>query len=109
MDRLNVARQCYEAYATGERDLIERHLGDDFTFWSPYDDGIDRDTYFERCWPNNDQIQGYDLIRLIESGDEVIVTYETTKVDGKRFRNTEVMTFDGDKVSRVEVYFGWDL
>jgi len=109
MDRRTVARQCYQAYATGERDLIERHLGDDFTFWSPYDDGIDRDTYFERCWPNNDQIQGYDFIRLIESADEVIVTYETTKVDGGRFRNTEVMTFDGDKVSRVEVYFGWNV
>jgi hypothetical protein len=24
-------------------------------------------------------------------------------------RNTEVVTFDGDKISRVQVYFGWDL
>jgi hypothetical protein len=22
---------------------------------------------------------------------------------------TEVLTFDGDKVSKAEVYFGWDL
>jgi hypothetical protein len=28
---------------------------------------------------------------------------------GERGRNTEVLTFDGDKVKRVEVYFGWNL
>ena len=29
--------------------------------------------------------------------------------DGTRFRNTEIHTFRGEKVARVEVYFGWDL
>jgi hypothetical protein len=48
-------------------------------------------------------------VRLVEVGDEVFVTYESEKTDGKRFRNTEVLTFDGDKISRAEVYFGWDL
>ncbi len=47
-------------------------------------------------------------MRVVESGDEVIVTYEIERPDGGG-RNTEVLTFDGDKVSRVEVYFGWDL
>ena len=47
--------------------------------------------------------------RLIESGDEVVVTYESTRTDGSHFGNTEVLTFDGDKITQVEVYFGWDL
>ena len=47
--------------------------------------------------------------RLVEAGDEVIVTYESKKTDGRRFRNTEVLTFEGDKIRRQEVYFGWDL
>jgi hypothetical protein len=46
---------------------------------------------------------------MIESGDEVIVTYESTKTDGNRFRNTEVHSFAGDKICRTEVYFGWNL
>jgi ketosteroid isomerase-like protein len=108
-DRAEIARDCYEAYASGRRDLIERHLAADFTFWSPYDEGIDRDTYFERCWPNADQIESYDFVRLIESGDEMIVTYEATKSDGKRIRNTEVLAFEGDQVVRTEVYFGWNV
>lgn len=48
-------------------------------------------------------------MRLAEVGDEVVVTYESTRADESRFRNTEVLTFDGDKLARAEVYFGWDV
>ena len=108
-DRLKIARDCYEAYESGDRRLLEEHLADDFTFYSPPDPGIDRATYFERCWPNANLIESYEFKRLFEIGDEVVVTYESRKTDGSRFRNTEVLTFDGDKVLRAEVYFGWDL
>jgi len=37
------------------------------------------------------------------------VTYEATRPDGSRFRNTEVLTFAGDMIVRAEVYFGWDV
>ena len=84
-------------------------LSDDFTFYSPPDPGIDRGKYFERCWPNSDLIESFEFKRLVENGDEVIVTYESTKTDGKRLRNTEVLTFEGDKICKTEVYFGWDL
>ncbi len=71
--------------------------------------GIDRETYFERCWPNSDTLEAFEYLRLLEADDEVFVTYEATKTDGRRFRNTEIFGFDGDKISRVEVYFGWDV
>ncbi len=51
----------------------------------------------------------FDLKRLYELGDEVIVTYEAQRKDGSRFRNTAVLTFAGDRLKRVEVYFGWNL
>lgn len=108
-DRLQVARECYGAYESGDREAIERHLGDGFTFYSPADVGIGRDRYFERCWPNARSITAFAFERLVEIGDEVLVTYESTRTDGTRFRNTEILTFDGDKLCRVEVYFGWDL
>ena len=108
-DRLQLARDAYGAYESGDRSVIDGLLTEDFTFYSPADVGIDRTRYFERCWPNAELIESFDLKRLIESGDEVVVTYESTKTDGRRFRNTEVLTFVGDKISRAEVYFGWDL
>jgi ketosteroid isomerase-like protein len=50
-DRRELARRSYEAYETGDRGVLEELLTDDFTFFSPADVGIDRATYFERCWP----------------------------------------------------------
>ncbi len=108
-DHLEVARDCYRAYESGDRRLVERCLSDDFTFYSPADVGIDRVRYFERCWPNAELIRAFDVKRLLAHGDEVIVTYEATRTDGTRFRNTEVLTFDGEKICRAEVYFGWEL
>lgn len=78
-------------------------------FFSPVDVGLDRAGYFERCWPGAGQRQTFEFVRLIESGDELIVTYEMTKPDGGKGRNTEVLGFRGDRICRAEVYFGWDL
>jgi ketosteroid isomerase-like protein len=106
---VRIARETYQAYVSGDRAVLERHLSDDFEFYSPADVGIDRERYFERCWPNAELIAAFEFARLIELGDEVLVTYESTKTDGQRFRNTEILTFEGDKLRRAEVYFGWNL
>jgi ketosteroid isomerase-like protein len=108
-DRLKLAREVCGAYESGDRGVLEQLLAEDFTFYSPADIGIDRGRYFERCWPNADRIESYEFKRLIEHGEEVLVTYEARKTDGGRFRNTEILTFAGDKLTRAEVYFGWDL
>ncbi|HKH14917.1 MAG TPA: nuclear transport factor 2 family protein [Solirubrobacterales bacterium] len=108
-DRLQLVRDLYGAYESGDRSVVEALLTEDFTFYSPPDPGIDQARYFERCWPNSETIESFEFKRLIESGDEVVVTYESTKTDGRRFRNTEVLTFAGGMLAKAEVYFGWDL
>jgi ketosteroid isomerase-like protein len=109
VSRAELARSAYGAYASGDRGVIEELLTDDLIFFSPADVGIDRAAYFERCWPNTELIESFQFKRLVESGAEVVVTYESTRTDGSRFRNTEVLTFRGETICRVEVYFGWDL
>ena len=42
-----------------------------------------------------------------ETGDRAAM--EALAADGSRFRNTEVLTFAGDRLTTVEVYFGWNL
>jgi ketosteroid isomerase-like protein len=109
MSRTDLAKAVYEAFAAGDRNAVERLLADDFEFHAPPDPHLDRAGYFERCWPYSGGGQAFEFVRLIEAGDEVVVTYESTRPDGSRGRNTEVLTFDGDKVRRAEVYFGWEL
>jgi len=108
-DRAEIARATYRAFAAGERGVIEELFAPDFVFYSPPDPGVDREGYFEKCWPNSGNLSSFDFVRVIESGDEVVVTYEATRVDGSRFRNTEVLSFRGEKIVKTEVYFGWDL
>jgi ketosteroid isomerase-like protein len=109
-DRAQIVRHSYVAYAAGDRRFFEERLSDDFLFSAPPDPRLDRDGYFERCWPGAGRGQDFEIVRLIESGDEVIVTYETETSVGRRGRNTEIFTFDDeDKITRTEVYFGWDL
>jgi ketosteroid isomerase-like protein len=109
IDRIQLVRDMYGAFNAGDRDRIEALLADDFTFSAPPDPQLDRAGYFERCWPHAGKLTATDFVRLIESGDEVVVTYESTRPDSTRFRNTEVLTFTGDRIRRAEVYFGWNL
>lgn len=108
-DRIEIARETYHAYESGDRSMVERHLAPGFRFYSPADVGIDLGTYWDRCWPNARLVAAFEFTRLVESGDEVVVTYEATRTDGTRFRNTEILTFDGAQIVRAEVYFGWEL
>ncbi len=108
-DRKQLARDVLTTFAAGDRDAMERLLADDFTFSSPLDVGLDRAGYFERCWPGAGRGQRFEFVRVVESGDEVIVTNEQERADGGRGRNTEVLTFAGERLRRAEVYFGWNL
>jgi ketosteroid isomerase-like protein len=109
-DRAEIARASYGAFAAGDRRFFEQHLSDQLVFSSPPDPQLDREGWFERCWPGAGRGQSFELLRVIEAGDEVIVTYELRRPDGTGGRNTEVLTFDDqDGIARIEVYFGWNL
>ena len=109
-DRAQIVRDSYAAYAAGDRRFFEERLSDDFLFSAPPDPRLDRDAYFERCWPGAGRGQDFEIVRLIESGDTVIVTYEADTSVGRRGRNTEIFTFHNEgTITRIEVYFGWDL
>ena len=106
----NLARAMYAAYDSGDRDAIEPIIAAAFRFWSPLDDGIDRATYFERCWANHATIDSIEVLRCNEiSNTEVVATYVLHKADGNRAQNTEIITFEDQQAVKAEVYFGWNL
>ena len=97
---------AYGAYETDDRDTLEKLIAADFSFTSPYDNSIDKPTYFERCWRNSDWIERHELERIFVEGDEAFITYRCVAKGGKTFRNTEFFSFEGSKVKRIDVYFG---
>ena len=104
-----LAQRSYEAFAAGDRKFFEQHLAESFTFSSPLDVALNRAGYFQKCWPGAGSGQKFNFLRLMEHDDEVVVTYETTKPNGEKGRNTEVSLIKDNKIVSVEVYFGWDL
>ena len=108
-DRIERARSLYRAFASGDRGVAEALLAPGFRFHSPPDPDLDRAGYFERCWPHSGNGYEFEFVRAVEAGEELVVTYVGTRPDGSRFRNTEVLRFDGDRIVEAEVYFGWDL
>src|SRR5687767_958561 len=101
----DVIRMCLAAYKSKDRPVVEELLTDNFRFTSPYDDEIDRATYFERCWPNSGQFRDVTVERIVEQGDGAYTTYKVLTNDGREFRNTEFMTFEGGRINHVDVYF----
>jgi ketosteroid isomerase-like protein len=104
---VRIALDVYDAFVRKDRKAIESLIADDFHFTSPLDNRLDRQTYFERCWPKSDTTARFEFRNLVGDGDRVFVTYELTKKNGDRFCNTEILSTRHGKVHEVEVFFGW--
>ncbi|MDB5883472.1 MAG: ketosteroid isomerase-like protein [Ramlibacter sp.] len=101
-----VVRAYFGAYESENRAVAEALLADDFRFTSPNDDSIDKATYFERCWPHGEPSRDQRIESIVVEGQKAYVTYLCADAGGKSFRNTEFLTFSGERIASVNVYFG---
>jgi ketosteroid isomerase-like protein len=101
-----LVREYFAAYEAKDRKMVERLLSDAFTFTSPYDDRIDRRTYFEKCWPFSESVRVVRIEKLIEGDGDVFVRYEISTTTGAAFRNAEYFRCDAGRIKSIEVYFG---
>ena len=107
--RKELVKRFYKAFSKqADREFVENLLAPSFTFSAPPDPWLNREGFFKVCWPEGHNLKDIKYVRLLEHGDEVIVTHEFTKPDGTTGRNTDIVTFAKDKIISLEVYFGWD-
>jgi ketosteroid isomerase-like protein len=106
MSNSDLIRKYFSAYENKDRKAVESLLSDDFVFTSPYDNRIDRETYFKRCWPYSEQSPTYEIVKVLEGDNEAFILYDCKTKTGGRSRNTEFFTIEGNKIREVEVYFG---
>ena len=83
-------RAIYAAYVAYDKKAAGAMLTDGFTFSSPADPHLDREQYFEKCWPVENTIRRFRFLRILTGQDDAFVTYEAERVDGSksRTRNT---------------------
>ena len=107
MSNTDVVARCFTAYLDQDRDAAQRLIAEDFVFTSPQDDHIDRDAYFERCFPTADRLRSQQVLTIVDAGaDDVFAFYEYELRNGDRYRNVEVHTVRGGRLTQVQVFFG---
>ncbi len=112
MDLIEKAKGYYRAYERHDPDWVARELAEGFTFTSPFDDHIDREAYFARCWPKEPLHQKFDFVAVAQDGDRVALVYQATLRrpnavhPAMQFRHAALLTFENGKLKSVEVFFG---
>jgi len=101
-----IVRRYFAAYEAKDRAAIDELLTGDFTFTSPFDDHISRETYFQKCWPQSERIKTVAIEKIFEQDNQAFVLYQLHPFSGPAFRNTEFMTLEFGKIRQVEVFFG---
>src|SRR3569833_1159950 len=86
------ARAVFKAFEDNDREAIEALIADEFAFTSPFDDRIARETYFERCWPNAEVAESFEIVFAAADGNGAVITYGAATTEGHSFRNTELFT-----------------
>lgn len=102
----SMIRMAFDAYIRKDRTLIESLLSDDFHFTSPYDDHIDRNQYFEHCWPGSEKMEAIEVISVAVAGEEVLAHYEVQMKDGSHFKNVDTFIVRDGMIVSQEAYFG---
>ncbi|HEV3050348.1 MAG TPA: nuclear transport factor 2 family protein [Longimicrobium sp.] len=103
----DLANRYYERYQAADREAIEALLAEDFTFTSPWDDHIDRATYFSHCFPHAGEFRFRFPLRIFVDGDEAMIVYETEGKQGGAFHNAELFRFAGGRIRSITVFFGF--
>ena len=108
-DPTDIVRQYLGAHETKDRMMLEAVIGENFTFSSPEDNYINRAEYFERCWPNAQGIAAINVEKIFLHQDEAFTQFVVATKDGKQYRNTEYLKFEGGRIVRADAYFGREL
>lgn len=112
MDLIEKVKSYYRAYEHHDPSLVAGELAEDFTFTSPFDDHIEREEYFRRCWPQEPLHQKFTFVALAQDGDRVLVVYDCAMRrpnavhPDMHFRNAEMHAFENGRLKSVEVFFG---
>jgi hypothetical protein len=111
-DSSTVIAAAFDYYRRGDRDAAWPLYADGFRFTSPQDDHIDKDAFFERCFPTASRVVRHETVLVSPADAEssfVMYEYELsadTESPGAVHRNVELITVRDDQITDVQVFFG---
>ena len=101
-----LVKSVFRAFQNQEREKLENLLSSDFIFSSPHDKRLNKEQYFELCYPFSEKLKAFEFQTIVEKGNEVFVTYKCSSIEQDDFINTEYFTTEHGKIKSVKVFFG---
>lgn len=98
--------ELFRAFQSQEREIIDNLLSSDFIFSSPHDKKLNKEQYFEICYPFSEEVNEFEFQTIVEKGNEVFVIYKCSAIDHACFINTEYFTIENGKIKSIKVFFG---
>ncbi len=102
-------RRLFQVFNDDDRVAAGALIADDYRFTSPMDNGIDKASFFARCWPGDHGMTDFSIDRMLAGGDTVATTFEAKTKDGVRIRTAGVNRVRNGQIFEAEAYFGWSL
>lgn len=96
----------YRAFQNQERNVLEDLFSPDFTFSSPDDKDLNKKQFFEICYPFSEKVENFEFLKVMESGNNVFVSYRCSSKDLPDFENTEYLTIEKEKIKSMRVFYG---
>jgi ketosteroid isomerase-like protein len=109
---LELIAAAFDYYRRGDEQAALPLYAEDFRFTSPQDDHIDKDAFFERCFPTASRVSRHETVHMVPADDEsafVMYEYELgseTESPGAVHRNVELITVQDGQITEVQVFFG---
>ena len=97
---IQIAKAIFKAFVAKDREAAESLIAQNFCFTSPLDNALDRDAHFAICWPNGRIYEECRVLPHFQSWKWGVHNIESDISGGRRIRNTEVLTVNGNKISR---------
>jgi hypothetical protein len=105
-EKEKVVKAYYSGFEKHDWNTVADQLADGFTFTTPVNDHISVKEFKDSCWPTNRFTKKGNIIKMVESGGDLIVLVEIHTTDNKVARNVDIYTFSAGKIKSIEVFFG---
>jgi ketosteroid isomerase-like protein len=105
----DVVRRLFQAFNDDDRETAKALIAEDYRFTTPLDNGIDKASFFARCWPGDNGVSDFRIERSFVDGDTVVTVFEAGAGDGRRIRNVGLNRIRDGRIFEAEAYFGWSL
>ncbi len=106
-EKEKAVKAYYLGFEKHDWNTVATQFADGFTFTSPNnDDHISIEKFKEKCWGTNSSFKKVNFVKMIESGNNLMLLVEIITTENKVVRNVDVFSFDGAKIKSIEVFFG---